>query len=105
MERCVPWARDALLDMEAILSLLIPITFVLMLVLERVFPGRPLPKVRFWALKGGNPLFVVECARSFKSSGTLGSLPPTVRQVVLERFAVLPDADPHGAHLRRRPRA
>jgi sterol desaturase/sphingolipid hydroxylase (fatty acid hydroxylase superfamily) len=38
--------------MEAILSILIPLTFVAMLVLERVFPGRELPKVRGWLLKG-----------------------------------------------------
>jgi sterol desaturase/sphingolipid hydroxylase (fatty acid hydroxylase superfamily) len=38
--------------MEAILTLLIPVTFVLMLVLERVLPARPLPKVRGWWLKG-----------------------------------------------------
>ena len=38
--------------METIVPLVIPIAFVVMLVLERLFPGRPLPKVRFWALKG-----------------------------------------------------
>jgi len=38
--------------METILGILIPVTFVLMLVIERVFPGRPLPKVRGWLLKG-----------------------------------------------------
>jgi sterol desaturase/sphingolipid hydroxylase (fatty acid hydroxylase superfamily) len=38
--------------MEAIVNLLIPVVFVLMLVLERVFPARPLPRVRGWLLKG-----------------------------------------------------
>jgi sterol desaturase/sphingolipid hydroxylase (fatty acid hydroxylase superfamily) len=38
--------------METIVPIVIPIAFVLMLVLERLFPGRALPKVRFWALKG-----------------------------------------------------
>jgi sterol desaturase/sphingolipid hydroxylase (fatty acid hydroxylase superfamily) len=38
--------------MELVLNLLVPVTFVLFLVLERVFPARPLPKVRFWLLKG-----------------------------------------------------
>ncbi len=38
--------------MEQILALFIPSTFVLMLVAERLFPGRPLPKVRFWLIKG-----------------------------------------------------
>jgi sterol desaturase/sphingolipid hydroxylase (fatty acid hydroxylase superfamily) len=38
--------------MEAILSALVPLTFVAMLVLERLFPGRELPRVRGWLLKG-----------------------------------------------------
>lgn len=38
--------------METILTLLIPVTFVAMIVVERLFPGRKLPKVRFWLLKG-----------------------------------------------------
>jgi tetratricopeptide (TPR) repeat protein len=42
-------------------------------------------------MTGGNPLFVVECARAFKAAGTFGSLPPTVKQVVLERFRELPN--------------
>jgi sterol desaturase/sphingolipid hydroxylase (fatty acid hydroxylase superfamily) len=38
--------------MENIVGILIPVTFVLMLVLERVFPARKLPPVRGWLLKG-----------------------------------------------------
>jgi sterol desaturase/sphingolipid hydroxylase (fatty acid hydroxylase superfamily) len=38
--------------MAAILSILIPLTFVVMLVTERVFPGREQPKVRGWVFKG-----------------------------------------------------
>jgi len=38
--------------METLLTILIPATFVAMLVLERVFPARELPKVRGWLLKG-----------------------------------------------------
>jgi sterol desaturase/sphingolipid hydroxylase (fatty acid hydroxylase superfamily) len=38
--------------MDDIVSALIPLSFVLMLVLERVFGGKPLPRVRFWLLKG-----------------------------------------------------
>ena len=38
--------------METILSILIPLTFVAGLILERIFPGRELPKVRGWLLKG-----------------------------------------------------
>src|SRR5215472_3607408 len=44
--------RERPRGMETIVPLLIPVAFVVMLVLERVFPGRPLPKVRFWAVKG-----------------------------------------------------
>jgi len=38
--------------METLLTILIPVTFIVMLVIERVFPGRDLPKVRGWLLKG-----------------------------------------------------
>jgi sterol desaturase/sphingolipid hydroxylase (fatty acid hydroxylase superfamily) len=38
--------------MENLVGILIPVTYVLMLVLERVFPARELPKVRGWLLKG-----------------------------------------------------
>jgi sterol desaturase/sphingolipid hydroxylase (fatty acid hydroxylase superfamily) len=38
--------------MENLLTALIPLTFVLLLVIERLFPARPLPRVRGWLLKG-----------------------------------------------------
>lgn len=38
--------------MEAFLGPFIPLTYVLMLVVERLWPAKPLPKVRFWLLKG-----------------------------------------------------
>jgi len=38
--------------MEAVLTLLVPVTFVVMVVAERLFPGRELPRVRLWLLKG-----------------------------------------------------
>jgi sterol desaturase/sphingolipid hydroxylase (fatty acid hydroxylase superfamily) len=38
--------------METVLPILIPATYVLLLVLERLFPARPLPKVKGWLLKG-----------------------------------------------------
>ncbi|HUJ60649.1 MAG TPA: AAA family ATPase, partial [Kofleriaceae bacterium] len=49
---------------------------------------------RLVELTGGNPLFAVECARAVRGGGAveLAALPPTVRQVVLERVAHLPDA-------------
>jgi len=45
-------SRLSSMDLEMILTLLIPVTFVAMLVLERLFPGRPMPKVKWWVLKG-----------------------------------------------------
>jgi sterol desaturase/sphingolipid hydroxylase (fatty acid hydroxylase superfamily) len=38
--------------METLLLFLIPTTFALMTVLERLFPARPLPRVRGWFVKG-----------------------------------------------------
>ena len=38
--------------MDEILSLAIPASFVVMLVLEKLFSGKKLPKVRFWLVKG-----------------------------------------------------
>ena len=44
-------------------------------------------------LTSGNPLFVVECARSLKARGShdLRGVSPTIRQVVLERLQLLPE--------------
>jgi len=41
----------------------------------------------------GNPLFVVECARAIKAFGFQAqrAVPPTIRQVVLERLQLLPE--------------
>jgi hypothetical protein len=44
---------------------------------------------------GGNPLFVVECARALRArgggaGGAIGGLPETIRQVVLDRVSLLP---------------
>ena len=38
--------------MEEVLGLLIPVSFVVMLVVEHSFAAKPLPRVRFWLLKG-----------------------------------------------------
>jgi sterol desaturase/sphingolipid hydroxylase (fatty acid hydroxylase superfamily) len=38
--------------METILTILIPVTFLALFALERIFPARPLPKVGWWVLKG-----------------------------------------------------
>jgi hypothetical protein len=56
----------------------------------------PRARKRLADLTGGNPLFVIECARAFRAAGgvegTLGSLPPTVQNVVLDRISLLPEA-------------
>jgi sterol desaturase/sphingolipid hydroxylase (fatty acid hydroxylase superfamily) len=38
--------------MENLIPIIIPVSFILALVVERLFPARPLPKVRRWLLKG-----------------------------------------------------
>lgn len=45
-------------------------------------------------LTAGNPLFVVECARAIKAGGFQAqrAASPTIRQVVLERLQLLPEA-------------
>jgi sterol desaturase/sphingolipid hydroxylase (fatty acid hydroxylase superfamily) len=53
--------------MEAILPLLVPVVFVLALILERVFPARPLPQVKGWILRG---------LISFLIAGVLNALLP-----------------------------
>jgi sterol desaturase/sphingolipid hydroxylase (fatty acid hydroxylase superfamily) len=47
--------------METILGILIPVTFVAMIVLEHIFPGREQPRVRGWLLKG-IVFFILSCA-------------------------------------------
>jgi sterol desaturase/sphingolipid hydroxylase (fatty acid hydroxylase superfamily) len=64
--------------METIFGILIPVTFLAMLLLERLFPGRTLPKVRFWALK---------CFFFFFLCGTLASLVPVVLTALIGPYA------------------
>ncbi|HEU4581442.1 MAG TPA: AAA family ATPase [Polyangiaceae bacterium] len=57
---------------------------------------RPVPRAtlhRLAELTGGNPLFVVECARALRGGrGVHGAaLPQSVRQLILERVALLPE--------------
>jgi sterol desaturase/sphingolipid hydroxylase (fatty acid hydroxylase superfamily) len=40
------------MDMDTIVSALIPVGFLVMVVLERLMPARRLPPVRFWLIKG-----------------------------------------------------
>jgi hypothetical protein len=61
--------------------------------------GRTIPEkelAKLMDLTGGNPLFVLECARAFRAAGglegTLGALPPTVRQLALDRAELLPES-------------
>lgn len=66
--------------METILTILIPASFVIMLLVERAFPGRPLPKVRFWVLKG--LLF-------FTFTGAVNAIVPAVLATVLDGRTLL----------------
>jgi sterol desaturase/sphingolipid hydroxylase (fatty acid hydroxylase superfamily) len=67
--------------MEAIVPILIPVTFLAMFFVERLFPARALPKVRFWILKG----FVF-----FVVSGVLNAVvPAVVAALVAERAHTL----------------
>jgi sterol desaturase/sphingolipid hydroxylase (fatty acid hydroxylase superfamily) len=38
--------------MESIIGIVIPVSFVAALVFERLFPARPLPRVKWWLVKG-----------------------------------------------------
>jgi sterol desaturase/sphingolipid hydroxylase (fatty acid hydroxylase superfamily) len=55
--------------METVIGALFPVTFILALIIERVFPARPLPKVKGWLLKG---------IGFFVMSGVLGGIVPTL---------------------------
>lgn len=66
--------------METILTLLIPVTFVVLLVVERILPARQLPKVRFWLLKG--ILF-------FLLSGALNAMVPALFAALLGKYALV----------------
>jgi sterol desaturase/sphingolipid hydroxylase (fatty acid hydroxylase superfamily) len=66
--------------METILSILIPVTFVAAILLERVFPGRPLPRVRGWLLKG-----IV----FFVMTGVMASVIPALVALVIGSHTIL----------------
>ena len=60
--------------MEAIIPILIPVSYLLALVLERLVPAQPLPKVRGWVLKG--TLF-------FLFTGVVNSVVPAIVAAVV----------------------
>jgi sterol desaturase/sphingolipid hydroxylase (fatty acid hydroxylase superfamily) len=64
--------------METVLTLLIPITFLLFVVLERVRPARELPEVKRWLLKG----FVF-----FVVSGAINGVIPAVAAAALGKYS------------------
>jgi sterol desaturase/sphingolipid hydroxylase (fatty acid hydroxylase superfamily) len=55
--------------MEMIVLILIPLTFVIAFALERLFPARPLPAVKWWAVKGFLFFFI---------TGTLNAFVPAI---------------------------
>jgi sterol desaturase/sphingolipid hydroxylase (fatty acid hydroxylase superfamily) len=66
--------------METILPILMPVTFLLALALERLFPSRDLPKVRGWILKG--VLF-------FFLSGAINVAVPALVAILVARVSTL----------------
>ncbi len=66
--------------METILSILIPLTYLSMLILEHVFPGREQPRVRGWVLKG---IFF------FMLSGAMASVIPALVALALGSHTLL----------------
>jgi sterol desaturase/sphingolipid hydroxylase (fatty acid hydroxylase superfamily) len=64
--------------METIIAILLPASFLVLLVIERLFPARPLPKIRWWLLKGF--LF-------FIVGGVINTLIPGIVAAVAGRFA------------------
>jgi sterol desaturase/sphingolipid hydroxylase (fatty acid hydroxylase superfamily) len=68
------------MDIDTIVSILIPATFVVMLVIERLFPARDLPKVRGWLLKG---------IGFFVLSGAINALVPAIMASAMRTRAPL----------------
>jgi tetratricopeptide (TPR) repeat protein len=60
--------------------------------LAEAIAGRPLPAPavrQLLELTGGNPLFLIECARGYRQRAP-GPLPPSIRALVGDRVALLP---------------
>lgn len=66
--------------METIIAILFPTTFLVMLVLERAFPARALPRVPYWLLKG--ILF-------FVMGAALGGIVPALIAAPVQKHAPL----------------
>lgn len=66
--------------METLFALLVPITFVAMLALERVAPGRDLPKVRGWLAK---------CFGFFVVAAVIGTIVPALLVAAIAPYAPL----------------
>jgi sterol desaturase/sphingolipid hydroxylase (fatty acid hydroxylase superfamily) len=66
--------------MEAVFTLLIPLSFVSMLVIERVFPARRQQPIRFWLVQG---------IAFFIATAAIGGIGPAVFAVLLAPLAPL----------------
>jgi sterol desaturase/sphingolipid hydroxylase (fatty acid hydroxylase superfamily) len=66
--------------METIIGILFPVTFIVMLLVERKFPARELPKVRFWLLK---------CIVFFVLGAVVGGVGPVVFASAVHDYAPL----------------
>jgi sterol desaturase/sphingolipid hydroxylase (fatty acid hydroxylase superfamily) len=62
------------MTIDDVVPLLIPLTFVSFLVLERVFPARPLPHVPWWLAKGIAAFFVVGAVNGIVPAVILGAI-------------------------------
>ena len=62
--------------MEAIFTLLIPITFVTLLVVERFFPAREQPKIKWWLVKGIGFFIATAVITSAPAALVAGALAP-----------------------------
>jgi sterol desaturase/sphingolipid hydroxylase (fatty acid hydroxylase superfamily) len=91
---------------EAVLAVLVPITYVAMLAIERLYPARELPRVRRWLLKG-TVFFVLGTAAVFGLAVTgarLGSRPVLLDTQMLGPIAsgllgfVIADFVAYGVH-------
>ncbi len=78
------------MDMETILTILLPASFVVLLVVERLFPARPLPKISWWLAKGF-VFFIIGGAINSAIPGAVASAVGRFAPIQIEKFGLLPN--------------
>ncbi len=78
--------------MEDLLPVLVPVTFVLALVAERVFPARALPKVSWWVVKSFVFFVLVGALNTVIPAVTADLVKSFARPVDLRGIGILPGA-------------